>query len=61
MYKVTNKYLGGNTMKAKCIYAISPILEEGKVYDVALLTNGFLLLRDFPYNHFNVKHFEIIQ
>jgi hypothetical protein len=48
-------------MKAKCIYAISPILQEGKVYDVALLTNGFLLLRDFPYNHFNVKYFEIIQ
>ena len=48
-------------MKAKCIYAISPILEEGKVYDVALLINGFLLLHGFPYNHFNAKYFEIIK
>ena len=48
-------------MKARCINAISPILEEGKVYDVVLLMNGFLLLEGFPYNHFNVKHFKIIE
>ena len=48
-------------MKARCIYAISNLLEEGKIYNVVLMmSNGFLLLEDFPYNHFNVKYFEII-
>lgn len=48
-------------MKAKCIYAISSILEQGKVYNVFYLKDNFLLLEDFPYNYFNMKYFEIVE
>ena len=47
-------------MKVKCIYAISPILEEGKVYTVFYYKDNFLLLDGYPYNYFNIKHFEVI-
>lgn len=49
-------------MKAKCNYAISPLLEVEKIYNVAFFneSTGFILLEDFPYNHFNMKYFDLI-
>lgn len=47
-------------MKVRCIEAISVYLEEGKVYNAILIQNNFVLLEDFPYNHFNMKYFEYV-
>jgi hypothetical protein len=54
--------MGGNIMKAKCNYAISPLLEVGKIYNIVFFneSTGFILLEDFPYNHFNMKYFDLI-
>ena len=45
-------------MKVRCIEAISSLLEVGKVYRAVLIQHNFVLLDDFPYNHFNMKYFE---
>lgn len=47
-------------MKVRCIEAISSLLEVGKIYNVVLIQHNFVLLEDFPYNHFNMKYFELV-
>lgn len=47
-------------MKVRCIEAVSSLLEVGKVYNAVLIQHNFVLLEDFPYNHFNMKYFEYV-
>lgn len=47
-------------MKVRCIDAVSSLLEVGKVYNAVLIQHNFVLLEDFPYNHFNMKYFEYV-
>lgn len=47
-------------MKVRCIEAISVLLEVGKIYEAVLIQNNFVLLKDFPFNHFNMKYFELV-
>lgn len=47
-------------MKVRCIDAVSSLLEVGKIYNAVLIQHNFVLLEDFPYNHFNAKYFELV-